>query len=81
MICVFFTSKLELVEDGNDVLNDVLDVRQFWYKVYALPVTYFNMLVRLVIQIIYISWNRNIKRNLIIFYYIKLWFHVQIKHY
>ena len=81
MICVFFTSKLELVEDGNDVLNDVLDVRQFWYKVYALPVTYFNMLVRLVIQIIYISWNRNIKRNLIIFYHIKLWFHVQIKHY
>ena len=38
------------------------------------------MLIRLVIQIIYISWNRNIKRKIIIFNYTKLWFYVQIKH-
>ena len=25
MICVIFTSKLEILEDGNDVLDDVLD--------------------------------------------------------
>ena len=35
MICVIFTSKLEIPEDGNDVLDDVLDAKQFWYKVYA----------------------------------------------
>ena len=38
------------------------------------------MLIRLVIQIIYISWNRNTKRKIIIFNYTKLWFYVQIKH-
>ena len=32
------------------------------------------------IQIIYISWNRNIKRRIIIFNYTKFWFYVQIKH-
>ena len=62
MICVIFTSKLEIPEDGNDVLDDVLDAKQFWHKVYALSIGDFNMLIRLVIQIIYISWNRNIKR-------------------
>ena len=31
MICVIFTSKLEIPEDGNDVLHDVLDAKQFWY--------------------------------------------------
>ena len=30
------------------------------YKVYALSVGDFNMLIRLAIQIIYISWNRNV---------------------
>ena len=45
-----------------------------------MPVGDFNMLIRLVIQIIYISWNRNIKRKIIIFNYAKLWFYVQIKH-
>ena len=63
MICVIFTSKLEIPEYGNDVLNDVLDARQCWYKVYALSIADFNMLLRLVIQIIYISWNRNIKEK------------------
>ena len=38
------------------------------------------MLIRLVIQIIYISWNRNIKRKIIIFNCTKLWFYVQIKY-
>ena len=55
------TSKLEIPEDGNDVLDDALDAKQFWYKGYALSIGDFNMLIRLVIQIIYISWNRNIK--------------------
>ena len=64
MICVIFTSKLEIPEDGNDVPDDVINVKQFWYKVYALSIVDFNMLVRLVIQIIYISWNRNIKRKM-----------------
>ena len=80
MICVIFTSKLEIPEDGNDVLDDVLDAKQFWHKVYALSIGDFNMLIRLVIQIIYISWNRNIKRKIIIFHHIKFWFYVQIKH-
>ena len=66
MICVIFTSKLEIPEDGNDVLDDVLDAKQFWQKVYALSVGDFNMLLRLLIQIIYISWNRNVKRKIII---------------
>ena len=77
MICVIFTSKLEIPEDGNDVLDDVLDAKQFWYKVYSLSVGDFDMLI---IQIIYISWNRNIKRKIIIFNYTKFWFYVQIKH-
>ena len=68
MICVIFTSKLEIPEDGNDVL-DILDAKQFWYKGYALPVGDFNMPLRLIIQIIYISWSRNIKRKVIIFNY------------
>ena len=76
LICVIFTSKLETPEDGSDVLDDVLDAKQFWYKVYALSAVDFNMLIRLVIQTIYISWNRNIKRKIIIFYYTKLWFWV-----
>ena len=80
MICVIFTSKLEIPEDGNDVLDDVLDAKQFWHKVYALSIGDFNMLIRLVIQIIYISWNRNIKRKIIIFHHTKFWFYVQIKH-
>ena len=66
MICVIFTSKLEIPEDGNDVLDDVLDVKQFWYKVYALSVGDFN------IQMVYIRWNRNIERKIIIFNYTKL---------
>ena len=70
MICVIFTSKLEIPKDGKDVLDGVLDVKQFWYKMYALSV----------IQIIYISWNRNIKRKIIISNYTKFWFYVQIKH-
>ena len=79
MICVIFTSKLEIPEDGNDVLDDVRDAKQFWRKVYALSVGDFNMLIRLVIQIIYISWNRNVKRK-IIFNSTKFQFYVQIKH-
>ena len=55
-------------------------MKQFWYKVYALSVGDFNMLIRLVIQIIYISWNRNVKRKIIIFNYTKFQFYVQIKH-
>ena len=55
MICVIFTSKLEIPEDDNDVLDDVLDAKQFWYKVYSLSVGDFGMLTRLIIQIIYIS--------------------------
>ena len=80
MICVIFTSKLEIPEDGNDVLDDVRDAKQFWRKVYALSVGDFNMLIRLVIQIIYIRWKRNGKRKIIIFNYTKFWFYVQIKH-
>ena len=72
MSCVIFTSKLEIPEDGYDVLDDVLDVHQFWYKVYALSLGDFNMLIRLVIQIINISWNRNVNRKIIIFNYTKL---------
>ena len=78
LIYVIFISKLETPEDGNDVLDDVLDAKQFWYKVYALSAVDFNMLIRLVIQTIYISWNRNIKRKIIIF--TKLWFYIQIKY-
>ena len=52
---MIFTSKLEIPEDGNNELDDVLDAKQFWYKGYALPVGDFNMLIRLVIQIIYVS--------------------------
>ena len=78
MICVIFTSKLEIPEDGNDVLDDVfddvLDVKQFWQKGYALPVGDFNMLIC-------ISWNRNIKRKVLKFNYTKLWFYVQIKYF
>ena len=55
-------------------------MKQFWYKVYALSVGDFNMLIRLVIQMIYISWNRNVKRKIIIFNYTKFQFYVQIKH-
>ena len=80
MICVIFTSKLEIPEDGNGVLDDVLDAKQFWHKEYALSLGDFNMLIRLVIQIIYISWNRNVKRKIIIFNYTKFQFYVQIKH-
>ena len=80
MICVIFTSKLEIPENGNDVVDDELDAKQFWYKVYALSVADFNMLIRLVIQIIYISWNRNVKRKIIIVNYTKFQFYVQIKH-
>ena len=36
MMCVTFTSKLEIPEDGNDVLDDVLDAKQFWHRVYVL---------------------------------------------
>ena len=46
MICVIFTSKLEIPEDGNDVLDDVLDAKQFW-QVYGLSQGDFNMLIRL----------------------------------
>ena len=55
MICVTFIPKLEILEDGDDVLDDALDAKQFWYKVYALPVGDFNLLVRLVIHVILIS--------------------------
>ena len=51
MICVIFIRKLEIPEDGDDVLDDVLDAKQFWYIVYALPVGDFNLLGRLVIHI------------------------------
>ena len=75
---MIFTSKLEIPEDGNDVLDDVfddvLDVKQFWQKGYALPVGDFNMLIC-------ISWNRNIKRKMLKFNYTKLWFYVQIKYF
>ena len=30
MICVIFTSKLEIPKDGNDALDDVLDAKKFW---------------------------------------------------
>ena len=63
MICVIFRCKLEIPEEGYNVLDVVLDAKQFWYIVYALPIGDFNVLVRLVIQIIYMSWNRNIKRK------------------
>ena len=72
MICVIFTSELEIPEDGDDVPDDVPDAKQFWYKVYTLSVGDFNMLIRLVIQIINITWNRNIKRKIIVFNYTKL---------
>ena len=55
VICVIFIRKLEIPEDGDDVLDDVLDAKQFWYKVYALSVGDFNLLVRLVIHVIHIS--------------------------
>ena len=55
MICVIFIRKLEILEDGDDVLDDVLDAKQFWYKVCALLVGDFNLLVRLVIHVIHIS--------------------------
>ena len=42
MICVIFTGKLEIPEDG----YDVLDAKQFWYKVYALSVGDFDMLIQ-----------------------------------
>ena len=80
MICVIFTSKLEIPEDGNDVLDDVLDVKQFWYKVYALSVGDFNTRIRLVIQIIYINRKSNIKMKIVMFNYTKLWFYFQIRH-
>ena len=38
MICVIFTNKLEIPEDGNDVLDNVLDAKLFWYKVCALSI-------------------------------------------
>ena len=60
-LCDF--QKLEIPEEGYNELDVVLDAKQFWYIVYALPIGDFNVLVRLVIQIIYISWNRNIKRK------------------
>ena len=75
MICVIFRSNLEIPDDGNDVLDDVLDVKQFWYKVYALSVGDFNTRIRLVIQIIYISWKSNIKIKVVMFNYTKLWFY------
>ena len=37
MICVIFTSKLEIPEDDN-VLDNVLDAKLFWCKVCALSV-------------------------------------------
>ena len=64
----------------NDALDDVLDAKQSWYKVYAFSVGDFHMLIRLVVQTIYISWNRNIQRKIIIFNYTKLWFYIQIKY-
>ena len=47
MVCVIFASKFEIPEDGNDVLDNVLDVKQFWYKVYTLSVGDFNILISL----------------------------------
>ena len=64
----------------NDALDDVLDAKQSWYKLYAFSVGDFHMLIRLVVQTIYISWNRNIQRKIIIFNYTKLWFYIQIKY-
>ena len=55
MICVIFKRKLEIPDDGDDVLDDVIDAKQFWYEVCALSVGDFNLLVRLVIHVIYIS--------------------------
>ena len=75
-----FKSKLEIPEDGNNVLDAVLYAKQFWHKVYALSIADFNMLIRLVIQIIYISWNRNVKRKIIIVNYTKFQYYVQMKH-
>ena len=80
MICVIFTSKLEIPDDGYDVLDDVLDAKQFWYKVYALSVGDFNTRIRLVIQIIYINRKSNIKMKIVMFNYTKLWFYFQIRH-
>ena len=64
----------------NDAPDDVLDAKQSWYKVYAFSVGDFHMLIRLVVQTIYISWKRNIQRKIIIFNYTKLWFYIQIKY-
>ena len=64
----------------NDALDDVLDAKQSWYKVHAFSVGDFHMLIRLVVQTIYISWNRNIQIKIIIFNYTKLWFYIQIKY-
>ena len=58
----------------------MLDAKQSWYKVYAFSVGDFHMLIRLVVQTIYISWKRNIQRKIIIFNYTKLWFYIQIKY-
>ena len=80
MICVIFTSKLEIPDDGYDVLDDVLDAKQFWYKVYALSVGDFNTRIRIVIQIIYINRKSNIKIKIVMFNYTKLWFYFQIRH-
>ena len=80
MICVIFTSKLEIPDDGYDVLDDVLDAKQFWYKVYALSVGDFNTRIRLVIQIIYINRKSKIKIKIVMFNYTKLWFYFQIRH-
>ena len=38
-----FQRKLEIPEDGNDILDDVLDAKQFWHKVYTLSVDDFYM--------------------------------------
>ena len=38
MICVIFTSKLEIPKDSYDVLDGALDAKQFWHKGYALSV-------------------------------------------
>ena len=75
MICVIFRSNLEIPDDGYDALDNVLDVKQFWYKVYALSVGDFNTRIRFVIQIIYISWKSNIKIKIVMFNYTKLWFY------
>ena len=80
MICVIFTSRLEIPDDGYDVLDDVLDAKQFWYKVYALSVGDFNTRIRIVIQIIYINRKSNIKIKIVMFNYTKLWFYFQIRH-